>query len=155
MFGLVMLVTNLLGYNTSINKAEELDASGDYVAAFQYMQGFDIKDSDKELYNKLQAISAVYEKYNNYLVFEESGSMDKALDSLVCAYGRYNRNKKYAGAYDFESEFDDLRSKIVSSLLGEFDMTEDEALELYNSSTRKEYTLAIRQKIRDLGMEEE
>jgi hypothetical protein len=154
MFGFVMLVTNLLGYQTNISKAKELNNSGDYVAAYQSLQGIEIKTSDKELYNRLKALATVYEKYDNYLVFDSYGQEDMALDALVCAYGRYNLNKKYASAYDSEEEFEELRNKIVTALLGEYGLTEDEALSLYNNPTRKEYTLALHTKLRQLGMEE-
>jgi hypothetical protein len=154
LFGLIMLATHLLGYNANITQAKSLDASGDYIAAFQKLQGLDIKDSDAELYNRLQSLCAVYQKYDDYLVFDSYSQKEEALDSLVCAYGRYTKNKKYAGAYNFENEFEDLRSKIVAALLSEFDMTEDEALEVYNNSSRKEYTLALKTKLRELGMEE-
>jgi hypothetical protein len=155
LFGLVMLGTSLLGYQANISTAKSLDASGDYVAAFESMQGLKVKSGDEELYNKLHALASVTEKYDDYLVFDSYGKKDMALDSLVCAYGRYNLNKKYASAYECEAEFDDLRSKIVAALLGEYNMTEDEALKVYQSTDRKEYTLTLRTKLRELGMEEE
>jgi hypothetical protein len=154
LFGLVMLITSLLGYQTNISTAKSLDNAGDYVAAFRSMQGLKVKSSDEELYNRLQALASVTDKYDDYLVFDSYGKKDMALDSLVCAYGRYNLNKKYASAYDFEQQFDDLHSKIVAALLSEYDMTEDEALAVYRKSDRKEYTLALRTKLKELGMEE-
>jgi hypothetical protein len=154
LFGLVMLITHLLTYQANISTAKSLEASGDYVAAYESLQGLTIKDSDKALSNKLHSLAVVTEKYNDYLVFDSYGEKDMALDSLVCAYGRYYANKKYAGAYEFEEEFDELRGKIVASLLSEFNMTEDEALTVYKNPSRRDYTLALREKLKDLGMEE-
>jgi hypothetical protein len=154
LFGLVMLVTHLLGYQASVSTAKSLDASGDYLAAYESLQGLTIKSSDQELYSKLQALALVSEKYEDYLVFDSYGENDMALDSLVCAYGRYNLNKKYASAYNVEAEFDDLHSKIVAALLSEYNMTEEEALDIYRKSNRTQYTLALREKLKEIGMEE-
>jgi hypothetical protein len=154
MLGLVMLGTNLLGYQVNISTAKTVEDSGDYVAAFENLQGLTIKQKDEELYNRLAALAAISQKYQDYLVFENYGSKDMALDSLVCAYGRYDLNKKYASAYNCEDEFEELNGKIVTALLEEYDMTGDEALELYKIENRNEYTLELRRKLRDLGMEE-
>jgi chemotaxis protein histidine kinase CheA len=154
LFGLVMLVTNLLGYQSKINTAQSTYEQGDYILAYQNLQGLDIKEKDQELYYKLATLAAVSEKYQAYLVFDNYGSKDMALDSLVCAYGRYDLNKEYAQEYDCEKELENIGGKIVQALLKEYDMTGEEALEIYNQKKRDNYTLLLRQKLRDLGMEE-
>jgi hypothetical protein len=138
----------------NISTAKSVAESGDYVGAFENLQGITIKQKDEDLYNKLAALAAVSQKYEDYLVFDNYGAKDMALDSLVCAYGRYNLNKKYAGAYDCEEEFEELKGKITTALLDEYDMTGDEALSIYKMENRNEYTLELRRKLRELGMEE-
>jgi hypothetical protein len=126
---------------------------GDYVTAFQNLQGLDIKENDETYYNKLATLAAVSEKYQAYLVFDNNGSADIALDSLVCAYGRYDVNKEYAKEYECEKELEAMGGKILKALLKEYDMTGEEALEIYRIKDRDEYTLELRKKLNELEME--
>ena len=151
MFALVMIVTNLLGYQANINQAKEKYAQGSYVEAYSYLQGVEVKERDEKLYNKLSLLAAVSEKYQSYLVFDNYGSKEEALDALVCAYGRYELNQSNAKEYECTDELDKLGGKIIKALLKDYDMTGDEAAQIYQLKSRKEYTLRIQEKVRQLG----
>jgi sRNA-binding protein len=154
LFGLVMLGTKLLGYQSNISAAKEAEKTGDYVTAFESLQGLSVKAKDEQLYNRLSALAAVSEKYEAYLVFDNYGSKDAALDALVCAYGRCSVNQVYEEEYDCKEELEELKGKITEALLSEYDMTGEEALSIYEITDRNEYTRELRRKLRDLGMEE-
>lgn len=153
LFGLVMVMTSLLGYQVNITQAKNACEEGAYVEAYQNLQGIEIKEKDEELYYKLAALAAVSEKYNSYLIFEAGGKKSLALDALICACGRCEVNKKNAKIYEFEPELEELKGKIVTTLLQQYDMTGEEALELYQSKTRKEYTLKLQKILEKLGLE--
>lgn len=153
LFGLIVLGTNLLGYQASINTAKEEYGKGSFVEAFSKLQGLKIRDKDTEFYDQLQVLAVVSEKYQDYLVFENNGKHDIALDNLICAYGRYNGNKQAAEDANCGAEYEQLGGKIIKSLLEDYDMTGEEALELYNSKNRKEYTLKLHAKLKVLGLE--
>lgn len=153
LFGFVMLMTSLLGYQVNITQAKDACEEGSYVEAYQNLQGIEIKEKDEELYYKLAALAAVSEKYNSYLIFENSGKKSLALDALICACGRCEINLANAKIYEFEPELEELKGKIVTTLLQQYDMTGEEALELYQSKTRKEYTLKLQEILEKLGLE--
>lgn len=153
LFGLVMLGTTLLGYQANVNAAKEAYDKGAYVEAFEKMQGLEIKEKDEELYQRLATMAAVSKKYQSYLVFDNYGAKDMALDSLVCAYGRYDLNKKYAKEYDCETELEQLGGKIVKALLTDYDMTGEEALEMYQIKKRDDYSIQLHKKLQELGLE--
>lgn len=153
LMGLIMLGTNLLGYQANINSAKEQLDKGSYVEAFSALQGIKIKDSDSDLYDKLEVLSTVDKKYQDYLIFSNNGNKDIALDNLVCAYGRYDLNKEKAKETDCEKEYEAIGGKIIKALLEEYDMTGDEALDIYQAKNRKEYTLKLKAKLKSLGLE--
>lgn len=155
LFGFVMLMTNQLGYQMSISQAKEVCDTGDYVTAYQNLQGVDIKEKDESLYYKLAALAAISEKYNSYLIFQNNGKQTLALDALVCAYGRCEINRENAKTYEFEPELEELQGTILKTLLQEYNLTGDEVLQIYQSKTRKEYTLQMHEVLKRLGLEQE
>lgn len=153
LFGLIMVGVNLLGYQANINNAKELYGKGSFVEAFSELQGLDIREKDSEFYDQLQALAVVSEKYQNYLVFANDNKQDIALDNLICAYGRYDLNKQKAEDANCSVEYGQIGGKIIKALLEDYDMTGEEALQMYNAKNRKEYTLQLHAKLKALGME--
>ena len=153
LFGFVMIGVNLLGYQANINIAKEEYGKGSFVEAFSELQGLKIREKDSQFYDQLQVLAVVSEKYQDYLVFENNGNHDIALDNLICAYGRYNLNKQKAEEADCNVEYEQLGGKIIKSLLEDYDMTGDEALKMYGAKNRKEYTLQLHAKLKALGLE--
>lgn len=153
LFGLIMVGVNLLGYQANINTAKELYGKGSFVEAFSELQGLNIREKDSEFYDQLQALAVVSEKYQNYLVFANNNKQDIALDNLICAYGRYDLNKQKAEDANCSVEYGQLGGKIIKALLEDYDMTGEEALQMYNAKNRKEYTLQLHAKLKALGLE--
>ena len=50
-------------------------------------------------------------------------------------------------------EYEQLGGKIIKALLEDYDMTGEEALQMYNAKNRKEYTLQLHAKLKALGLE--
>lgn len=153
LFGLVLLGTNLLGYQTNISRAKELYRQEAYVDAYQELTGLEIKEKDKDLYNKLATLAPVSAEYNTYLIFYHSGRHDMALDALVCAYGRYDLNMENAKEYECVAEMEILGGKIIKALLEDYDMTGEEALSLYDQRSRRDYTVEMHKQLKKLGLE--
>ena len=148
-----MIGVNLLGYQANINTAREEYGKGSFVEAFSELQGLKIREKDSQFYDQLQVLAVVSEKYQDYLVFENNGNHDIALDNLICAYGRYNLNKQKAEEANCNVEYEQLGGKIIKSLLEDYDMTGEEALKMYGAKSRKEYTLQLHAKLKALGLE--
>lgn len=153
LLGLVLLGTKLLGYQTSLSQAKDLYAQQCYVEAYGKLAGNKIKEKDLAFYNKLEILAPVSSEYNSYLVFTNAGKDDMALDALICSYGRYQRNRDKAIKNECLAELETMGSKIVTALLGEYEMTGSEALDIYQLKTRKEYTIQLHYKLQELGLE--
>ena len=80
------------------------------------------------------------------------GSKIDALDALVCAYGRYDLNQKNAKEYGCEDQLEKIGGKIIKALLKDYDMTGDEALDIYQTRKRDDYTVKLHQKLKELGL---
>ena len=117
-----------------------------------------IKEQIKALTEKIEeGIQSLFqsgdlEKYQAYLVFDNYGSKIDALDALVCAYGRYDLNQKNAKEYGCEDQLEKIGGKIIKALLKDYDMTGDEALDIYQTRKRDDYTVKLHQKLKELGL---
>lgn len=165
---LVLLGTNLLNKGNSVstaaryyNMAMAAVASGTpdaddihlYAEAYNYLDGLKLGEEDTALYNKLKVLSAVSSKYDSYEVFHEYGSEKEALDALICAAGRCELNADAAQDNDCVKELDELRACVEQTLSSEYNMSFDEALEIYNAGNRTKYTTVLYEKLRELGLE--
>lgn len=153
LFGLILLGSNLLSYQSGIDEAKTLYANGSYADAYAALSGLKIKEKDQKLYNQLSVLAPTSAEYNSYLVFANAGSRVQALDALICAYGRYEMNRDSAKEFECLGEYEILGSKVIRSLLQDFEMTGNEALEIYGARSRKEYTLRLKEKCESLGLE--
>jgi len=153
LFGLVMLGTKLMGYQLSVSQAKSLLKEQRYVEAYGKLAGCTIKEKDMTLFQQLETLAPVSSEYNSYLVFSHAKKHDMALDSLICAYGRYSRNRDRAIELECLADLENMGSDIITALLAEFDMTGPEALELYDIRSRKEYTIQLHYKLQELGLE--
>lgn len=147
LFGLILLGTHTLGYQSAVNQAKQCLAQGNYVEGYENLQGRTVKAKDEELYGKLEVLATVSKKYQDYLVFDHNGSKEQAADALVCAYGRYDLNKDRAEEYNCSKELDTLGKKIKKALKKEYKMSGKEALTIYNAKNREAYTRLLQERI--------
>ena len=75
-----------------------------------------------------------------------------ALDSYVCALGRYNWNFDHAVGYEIQAEYDILADQAAAQLTEKFAVSEETAMELYTLSDRTEYTQRIYHTVKALGL---
>jgi hypothetical protein len=150
---LVILGTTLLGYQSGVQQATSLYNKGNYTEAFAQLQGLEIKDKDLETYEKAQILASVDSQYQSFLVFHSNGDELSSLDKLVCAAGRYNLNLEDAASYGCLTELESLGNQISDALSEKYQMTMDEAIEIYNQRTRTEYSVLLHRKLSELGLE--
>ena len=77
----------------------------------------------------------------------------EALSALILGVGRYDRNAKEAASVGVSLEYDEMLSKIEKTLTKKYDMTLDQARELYAIREKEEYTLKLYDIIDKLGLE--
>jgi hypothetical protein len=150
---LVILGTKLLNYSSAVTQAKVSYNAQNYTEAYKMLQGESIQKKDLELYNQLSVLAAVSSEYDSFLVFRDAGKEDVALDSLICAAGRYDLNLESAAEYGCQEELDGLRTKIESALSDGYGISMDEAIDMYNQRNRTEYTVLLHRKLIELGLE--
>ena len=164
----VLICTFLLGNNSKVtdaqntynqaiadlgqNKADSIEL---YTKAYSRLSGLKLSGDDEKLYNKLSVLAAVSGKYDAYKSFSDSGYVTMAADSLVCAAGRCAVNADNAKEYGCETQLEQLKNIISDTLSSQYGLSYDDAIALYNIDDRDDYTLALTQKLNELGIKEE
>ena len=164
----VLICTFLLGNNSKVtdaqntynqaiadlgqNKADSIEL---YTKAYSRLSSLKLSGDDEKLYNKLSVLAAVSGKYDAYKSFSNSGYVTMAADSLVCAAGRCAVNADNAKEYGCELQLEQLKNIISDTLSSQYGLSYDDAIALYNIDDRDDYTLALTQKLNELGIKEE
>lgn len=149
---LVLLGVELVSYNTPLANAKSLQNQGHYAEAFTELNGLTIKEKDMELYNQLAVLATVDSEINAYEVFVKAEVPDKALDSLICAAGRCYINEEEADVFGCLGQLEILRTSVSNELEEKYNMTYEEAIEMYTIRHRDDYTLALYKKLSELGI---
>ena len=150
---LVLLGVNIIKYNTPIANAKSLQNQGHYAEAFNQLTGLDIKEKDMEMYNQLAVLATVDSEINAYESFSKADKADKAFDSLICAAGRCYINEEDAEIFGCLGQLEILKKSVSNELEEKYNMTYEEALEMYKIRHRNDYTLALYKKLTELGIE--
>lgn len=153
LMALVLLGTNLGGYTVQVNEAAKLLKNGSYAQGYATIDGNEIKKKDEKLYNQLAVLSPMDSELHNYEVFMANNKRDMALDSLVCAAGRYEVNLEGSKEWDCNEELELMKNKVEGLLQEQFGMSFEEALSIYNLKDRELYSREILKKIKQLGLE--
>ncbi|MCM1257550.1 MAG: hypothetical protein NC307_06815 [Roseburia sp.] len=151
----IMLSANLINYKNDVNAATASFKSTDYVKAYQVLEGMKLKEGDQELYQKTLVLAQVQSEYLAGESLYLAGQYRKALDSYICALGRYDINYEKAVECDAEKEFSALEDFIVLMLDERFEVSPETAREIYALHNRKEYTKRIYDIVKNLGLLEE
>ncbi len=151
---LIHLVSNQVGYTLSITQAKEYYDQGEYVEAYScFDKGSKVKEVDEELYEKSRLTAYIQQPLNSYEVYQKQKMYSEALSALILGVGRYDRNAKEAASVGVSLEYDEMLSKIEKTLTKKYDMTLDQARELYAIREKEEYTLKLYDIIDKLGLE--
>lgn len=153
MVALVLLGMNVIKYNTPMTDAKSLHNQGHYAEAFVKINGLDIKEKDMEFYNQLAILSTVDSELNAYEAFAKAEMPDKAFDSLICAAGRCYINEEDADVYGCLGQLEILKRTATNELEQKYQMTYEEAIEMYTIRDRDDYTIALYKKLTELGID--
>lgn len=153
----VLISSNLLGYSVSMADAKRAYMAQDYVGAYQTIAGLNVKPKDEEFGEKILLLAKVQAKLNSGDSLYGTGNYIMALDSYICALGRYRANYKEAAAYSLQNEYDSLQQQIIQRLEGNFQVNAEEAAEIYRLNSlnnRTEYSIRIYNIVKELGLTE-
>ncbi len=151
---LVMMGVNISGYSASVSNAKSYYNNGDYSEAYGELLGLEIKEADMMLYNQVATLAAVDSEIKNYEIFSSYERHVDALDSLICAAGRCEVNADNAEVYECVGQMQILKAKVTNLLHNNYGITYEEAIEMYNIKDRDDYTIALYEKLKELGLSE-
>ena len=78
---------------------------------------------------------------------------DYALNELLVSYCIYSSNIEQAKAMGIEAEYQKFGENVKQALQDKFNVSGEKALEVYNSTTRKKYTIELNQIILDAHLD--
>ncbi len=154
-FVLVFFGSEIIGYSMAVSSAKKLYKEGFYSQAAKELNGLEIKDEDMMLHGKIATLAAVHSEKVAYKTFKNNGYEAEALDCLISAAGRVEVNVDNTLTFDCEGEMTILKEGIIADLKEDYQMTYEEALELYELTERDRdaYTIALREVMDRLGIE--
>lgn len=136
--------TNLFNKYNSISTAQDEFDAGNYEEANDILSGMTLKGDSKDLYDKSRLLALVQRgitSYENYTAMNKNAS---AVDALIKAVGRKSSSENLIEEYGVASQMDAIYSKIIE-LLGDKGISEQDALDLYNMTSLKDYTAKLKQ----------
>ena len=149
---LILLFTKLIGYKTSINNAKSAYENGNYIEGYYALNGVEVKEQDVVLYNQIYLMAVQQQKLNSFNIFMQNHKYDLALDQLILAYGTYRDNSSDAASLGIGDAYDEFGAQISASLSENFHVSSDEAYVLYSMESRQDYTVAIMNILKGLGL---
>ena len=153
LFALVLLGANLTNYSSAISNAKSLQNKGEYAAAYKELVGLKIKTADLEMYDQIAILATVDSELEAFESFYANERYPEALDSLICAAGRCVVNAENAAVYGCQGQLQILQAEVTNKLRDCFGMTYEEAIEMYGAANRELYSIALKQKLKELGLE--
>lgn len=137
----------LLSRTTSLNNAENLFASGDYLKAYDTVQAASMFKEDEVLYRRIRICSQIQKEIKSYTNYTSMGMKLEALDSLVKGIHHYDENQAEAESLGISDQVQALKNQITANLNNDFGMGEQEARELLTIADRAEYTGRLQQMV--------
>lgn len=146
-FGIILvfllLGTNWFTYSISIENAEKYYNKQKYTEAYNEIYGLEIKDKDKDIYNKIMTIMFVRKQFESYENYYSINKYPEALDSLLKGLDKYNKYKVLASLYGIEEDLDIVRDEILYELDQVFHLKEEDALEIISEENELEYSKQV------------
>ncbi len=151
----VNIIMKVLSYQPVIDAAQESYDKQDYMEAYEGLAGLTLSDEDRLLRDQAKTMAFLETKYREYQVCMDIGKYQMALDSLIDAMNYYKENEKTAKSLNIVDIYSSYGNDIERALSDDFNLTPDEAVDIWKSLTRKEYTAKIQRAIRAAGLEDE
>lgn len=154
--GVVLIGMNYMGIQRHMSQAIELYDAGDYISAYEKLNGLDLTDDDDILNrNRARVLADLQQCQNEYEAFISSELYDFALDSLIKGIGRYDKYRSEAEEYGILEEYDAYGNTMIDEINESFGLSKDEALNIFNQKNRHYYTIELRKVLIKLGLDEQ
>lgn len=151
---LVFLGSSVLGYFSSVNQSKDAFDKGDYVTAYEKLQGVKLKKADEELYHASAALAGVQMELDAYTALMEQKQYEMALDALVRGIGRCQIHEKDAEEWNMAEQLSAMEKQLGNLLSDQFNVSKRTARKLYKIQKRSDYTLQLHEIMSKLGLYE-
>ncbi len=149
----VIVGMTFTGLKRHMAQAEELFAEGNYIGAYEKINGFSLEnDKVMLLRNQARTLADLQQCQDEYQAFIGYKKYNYALDSLIKGIGRYEKYKDDAVEYQIADQYDAYYQSFVQELAEQFGLTPEQALDIYNQPNRHYYTIELRKVLRSLGL---
>lgn len=153
LLALILMGADLLGYANQMENAKNQYAKKNYSAAFAEISGMEVEEEDMAVYEKYQVMATVSAELEAYESLMNHEFYEMALDCLVRTIGRAEKYQADAERYGCAKELNELEAEAETVLKDTFDLSREEALEFYGLRSKKEYSVALKKVIKELGLE--
>ena len=151
---LVFLGSSVLGYFSSVNQSKDAFDNGDYVTAYEKLQGVKVKKADEDLYHATAALAGVQMELDAYTALMEQKQYEMALDALIRGIGRCQIHEKDAEEWNMTEQLSALERQLGRLLKDQFNVSRRTAKKLYKIQKRSDYTLQLHEIMSKLGLYE-
>ncbi len=108
---LVFFGTFLIGYSTPVKASKEAFEKGDYVTAYEKLQGIKVRAADKDLLKASSALAGIQAQLDAYIALMEQKQYEMALDALIRGYGRCLLNSADAEEWGVLDELEKMQDQ--------------------------------------------
>ena len=152
--GVVLVGMTFTGLKRHMAQARELFDQGNYIAAYEKLNGFDFRTDEKVelLRNQARTLADLQQCQDEYTTFINYKMYNYALDSLLKGLGRYEKYKDDAVEYGISDEYENFGNSIKIELQETFGLSEEDAMAIYKQPNRHYYTIELRKVLRKLGL---
>ncbi len=151
----VNIIMNVLSYRPVIDAAQESFDKQDYIEAYSEVAGMELSGEDQILRDKAKTMAFMQTKYREYQVCMDLGKYQMALDSLLDGVNFYIENEATAKSLGITDSYNEYGGNLERALREDFNLSEADAVSIWKSLTRKEYTTKIQRAVRAAGLEDE
>ncbi len=149
----IIIGTNMFSYSSSVKSASKYLENKKYVLAYNELSGEEIKDEDKELFNKIQTIMFVNKEYQSYVNFTLLKMYPDALDSLLKGIKKYDEYKN--SDLGITEDLDSIKENIITALKDTFEMNESEARTIIKIEDKEKYSDSVREAVKKVVVKED
>jgi len=149
----VMVGMTFTGLKRHMAEAKDDFAAGNYISAYEKLNGFPMDDEEVVLMrNQARTLADLQQCQDEFDTFIMYKQYNYALDSLIKGVGRYDKYKDNAVEYGISEQYDAYGEKLIQELADNFGLTAEQALEIYKQPNRHYYTIELRKVLRGLGL---
>ncbi|MBQ4530738.1 MAG: hypothetical protein IJA36_09055, partial [Lachnospiraceae bacterium] len=148
---LVLLSNNVINYQISVSKADNLFINGNYEEAYQNILGVKVKEEDEQLYDRIRIMTKLESKYKMYLAHIENEQYDEALNDLIMGVVKYDKYAKDAEELGIKKAYDDEFTLIEEQLNLVFGVDVEQVRDWYYTLSALDYTNMVRDVVKAAG----